>query len=277
MRSARSSLFLVVLLLTLPALCPAQDSGFLANWLHQVSRIQAEQPGWVTPVATVTPRLEQEVRFDLFDQALPNGRDLVNIDGGKGLEFIPAQNVEVLVNAPPYLLRHNPEVPDGFGDASFLVKYRLLSANAEKGNYIVTAFLGASLPTGTNRNGALSAIVTPTIAAGKGWGRFDVQSTLGVGLPTGHANLIGHPLTFNSAFQYRVLGRVFPEVEVNSTFYHGGRLDGNKQVFITPGIVVGKLPIHDRVGLTLGAGFQIAASSYHAYNHALIVTIRMPF
>lgn len=277
MRSALPTLALLASFLALPVLCHAQDQGFLANWLDHVSQIQAEQPHWVTPVATVTPRLEQEVRFDVFDQALPTGRDLVNLDGGKGLEFIPAQNVEVLVNVPPYLLRHNPGVPDGFGDVSFLVKYRLLSANEEKGNFIVTAFLGASLPTGSNRNGALSAVVTPTIAAGKGWGRFDVQSTLGVGLPTGHGNLLGHPVASNTALQYRVLGRVFPEIEVNSTFYNGGRLDGKKQVFVTPGIVVGKLPIHHRIGLTLGAGFQIAASRYYAYRHALIVTVRMPF
>ncbi len=29
-----------------------------------------------------------------------------------------------------------------FGDVSFLVKYRLLSANEEQGNYILTAFFG---------------------------------------------------------------------------------------------------------------------------------------
>lgn len=268
---------MVSLVFALSALCDAQDQGFPGNWLSRVSQIQAEQPHWVTPVATVTPRLEQEVRFDLMDQALPSGRDLVNIGGGKGVELIPAQNIEVLVNAPPYLLRHDPGLPDGFGDASFLVKYRLLSANEEKGNSIVTAFLGVSVPTGTNHNGALNAIITPTIAAGKGWGRFDVQSTLGVNLPVGHTAVLGRPVLSNTAFQYRILGRIFPEIEINSTFSHGGREDGKKHVFLTPGVVVGKLPIHHRVGLTLGAGFQIAVSQYHTCNHALIVTIRVPF
>lgn len=277
MKHSIPGLALLAILLSLPAACGAQEQSFLQNWLSHVSQIQAEQPHWVTPVATVTPRLEQEVRFDLFDQALPGGRDLVNIDGGKGLEFIPARNVEVLINMPPYLLRHDPVVPDGFGDVSFVVKYRLLSANEEGGNYILTAFLGASLPTGTNHNGALSAVVTPTIAGGKGWGPFDVQSTLGVKLPTGYSAVLGRPVLSNTAFQYRVRGRIWPELEINSTFYNGGRLDGKKQVFLTPGVVVGRLPIHHRVGLTMGAGFQVAATRYHAYNHALIVSIRMPF
>ena len=31
-------------------------------------------------------------------------------------------------------------VKDGFGDWGFLVKYRMLSANEERGKYILTAF-----------------------------------------------------------------------------------------------------------------------------------------
>jgi len=48
-------------------------------------------------------------------------------------------------------------------------------------NYVVTAFLGARIPTGSNTDGARNAVVTPTIGVGKGWGNFGVQSTVGVG------------------------------------------------------------------------------------------------
>ncbi len=52
----------------------------------------------------------------------------------------------------------------GFAGWPFLVRYRLLSVNEENGNYILTAFIGLSAPTGSqvNRNG--HAIFTPTIA-----------------------------------------------------------------------------------------------------------------
>ena len=43
-----------------------------------------------------------------------------NYDGGKGLELIPAENVEVIFDVAPYLSHHNPAVHDGFGDTAFL-------------------------------------------------------------------------------------------------------------------------------------------------------------
>ena len=40
---------------------PSQsNSGFIGRWLDSVTRIQAEQPSWVTLLVIVTPRLEQE-------------------------------------------------------------------------------------------------------------------------------------------------------------------------------------------------------------------------
>jgi len=50
-----------------------------------------------------------------------------------------------------------------------------------------------------------------------------------------------------------------------------------EQLFLTPGVVAGRFPIHNRVGLTIGAGMQIAATHFHTYNHALIFTARLPF
>ena len=33
---------------------------YFADWFPRVTRIQSEQPHWVTPLVTVTPRLEEE-------------------------------------------------------------------------------------------------------------------------------------------------------------------------------------------------------------------------
>ena len=265
------------ILLTAISSVPVFAQDWASDWLQRVSATQAEQPHWVTPVATVTPRLEQEIRYDFIHQITPAGDTVNNLGGGKGLEIIPTHNTELIFNIPPYFVHSNPTVADGFGDVSFLLKYRILSRNQEHGDYIVSAFLAGSIPTGSDKNGSTSAIVTPTIAFGKGWHKFDVQTTLGTGLPVDDTAEIGRTLLSNTAFQFHAARFIWPEIELNATHWYGGVRDGKTQNFVTPGLVLGRFPIHHRVGLTLGAGFQIATSSFHQYNHAFIGTIRMPF
>src|SRR5213080_5318263 len=133
---------------------PAQLHGqFLEQWQARVTQTQAEQPHWVTPLVTVTPRLEQEFRFDILRQRIPGGKDLLNLGGGKGLELIPSRRIEIIIAAPPpYLIHHDPNVKDGFGDETFLLKYRVASGNEEHGSYILTFFLSGSIPTGSYKN-----------------------------------------------------------------------------------------------------------------------------
>jgi hypothetical protein len=254
----------------------AQD-GYFSNWFDRVSRTQAEQPHWITPLATTTPRLEEEIRYDQLWQVNAKGVTTDNYDGGKGLELIPFRNVEVIFNAPPYLQHNNPAVQDGFGDVAFLVKYRMLAANEEHGNYILTAFLGWSLPTGSHTNGALRAIITPTIAYGKGFGNFDVQGTFGVGLPVADTGLVGRNYAWNNTLQYRLFRKFWPEVEFNSTFFQDGKNDGQKQNFVTPGLILGRFHLWRRLGLTFGGGYQIATTRFHTSNHNAILSVRLPF
>ncbi len=246
------------------------------SWLERVSATQAQQPHWVTPVATVTPRLEQEFRFDALHEQIPTG-NITNLDNGKGLELIPTHNTELLINLPPYLLHQSRTAEDGWGDVSFTMKYRFLSRNEQKGNAIITGFLTGSAPTGQYKNGSTSAIITPTLAAGKGWGPFDVQSTLGGTFPIDNINTLGRTIVSNTAFQAHTLKKLWPEVEINSTIWEGGTHDGKKQTFITPGLNLGRFPIHKRVAFVAGVGFQIAATHYNTYNHGFIGTLRMPF
>lgn len=246
------------------------------SWLERVSATQAAQPHWVTPVATVTPRLEQEFRFDVLHQETPTG-NVTNLDGGKGLELIPTWHTELLINLPPYLLHSNPKTLDGWGDVSFTAKWRFYARNEKKGNAILTGFLGGSIPTGQYKNGSISAVVTPTLAGGKGWGPFDIQATLGGTLPVNSVNKLGRTIVSNTAFQVHTLKKLWPEVEINSTFWEGGTNDGKKQTLITPGLNLARFPIHKRVAFVCGAGFQIAATHYNQYNHAFIGTLRLPF
>ena len=102
---------------------------------------QAAQPSWMTPLVTVTPRLEQEFRWDFYDQqngsatnGQGNGQHLINYGGpgGARVEFIPAYNWEVILAPPPYVTATGPKgSAEGWGDwPAFLVKYRIASANA---------------------------------------------------------------------------------------------------------------------------------------------------
>ena len=278
--------------------CPAQTSStssmsgsgffsaiedYFVDWFPRVTRIQSEQPHWITPIVTVTPRLEEEFRYDQFWQANPHGQATDNFGGGKGLELIPFQNVELILGVPAWIA-HNGHIPhedsDGWADETFLIKYRLLSANEENGNYIVTAFMGFSAPTGDDGNSNRHGIFTPTIAGGKGFGDFDVQSTAGISLPDGGLQRLGMPLAWNTAFQYRIFKYFWPEFEVNYTWWPNGEHEGQTQVFLTPGLIIGRLPVHERIGITVGFGYQVAVTdrpARPAYNHAAILTGRIPF
>ena len=271
------------LMLSIAALAAGQapsdsnrDSSFLQDRLAISKHADAEQPHWIAPLFTTTPRLLEQLRFDTTIQTKA-GYETTNFGAGKGLELIPFANTEILISTPPYLTHDKPGVQDGVGDMSFLLKYRVASGNEESGNYIVTAFLGASVPTGTYANGAPADIVTPTIAAGKGWGHFDFQTTFGVALPTDHLNKLGTPLAHNVAFQYRVLGKLWPEVEVNSTYWMNGSQDGKKQVFLSPGLIAGKFHLWKRLGVTVGGGVQIPATHFHTVDRSYLASVRFPF
>ena len=276
--SRSQSLFLLIIFSAF--LCNGNahaQTSWTARWLANVTATQSRQPHWITPLVLVTPRLEQEFRADFVRQLLPDNQQSWNYDNGKGLELIPQSHIEILINAPPYIQHSAPRTPDGISDVSFTMKYRILTANEQHGNYILTAFLGGTVPTGTYKNGSISSIVTPTLAGGKGWGRFDVESTLGGTLPIDSTAKLGRTVVWNSVAQEHVGRLLWPELEVNSSFTLGGTNNGKKQTFLTPGLVAGRFPLHNRIGLTLGAGMQIATTRYHTYNHALVLTARLPF
>lgn len=261
---------------------------FIGRYQARVTETQNEQPHWVTPLVTVTPRLEQELRTDFVHQYNSSDKPIWIYDNGKGLELIPEKHTELLFNLPPFFNRDNGE-SDGFGDVTFLLKERIFARNEEHGNGIITAFLGASVPTGKNGNGSCCAVVTPTLAVGKGFGLLALTSTAGGSLPVTNQKGLGHTIIWNNTVQYRLartgVARLFwPEVEFNSSFFKGGSNDGKIGTFITPGVIIGRIPLsHDatgkpgRLGLTFGAGEQISLTHFHTANHAAVFTVRLPF
>lgn len=260
----------------------ADDASFFANWLANVSSTQEEQPHWMTPLVTVTPRLEQEYRFDFSHSDKPKGVTLDNYGGGKGLEFIPSENTEIIVGVPAYEKQDTPNKPSatGLADENLLLKYRILSANEEHGNYIVTAFIGASLQTGGNAFTNNHTIVTPTLAAGKGWGDrdagVDVQSTLGVSVPSGGLDTLGRPLVWNTALQGHV-GKFWPEIETSYTHWYDGEHAGKDQTTVTYGATLGRFEIENRVKAILGVGYQTVQGTKVTLNHGMLATLRITF
>src|SRR5690348_16628220 len=86
---------------------PLAAQSWLDGYFARVARNQAEQPHWITPLITPTSRLDQKIRYDVSWQTRPNSRIFENYGGSKGLELIPANNVPVVINVPPYLVHNN--------------------------------------------------------------------------------------------------------------------------------------------------------------------------
>jgi hypothetical protein len=280
--------FAIAACLCLPASAQqSQPDTFFSRYQARVTATQDAQPHWITPLITVTPRLEQEFRTDFVHQYTTTGKEQWNYGNTKGLEFIPERHTEIIINLPPFI-DHQNGAKDGFGDIAFLAKERLFSRNEEHGNAIVTFFLAGSIPTGKNGNGSCCAIVTPTLAVGKGFGNLALTSTAGGTLPASNTQGLGRTIVWNNVGQYHLAKKgvahfFWPEFETNTTFFKGGPNDGKITTFATPGLLAGRIPLshsHDgrrHPGLTIGAGQQIALTHFHTANHATVITVRIPF
>jgi hypothetical protein len=253
------------------------QNDWVHKWLRRVDKTRTEQPHYVAPLITTHVDLVQQFRYDSYQQVAPSGAGTFNFGASKGLEIIPFSRVEAQVGVPPYMLHQTPGTHDGFGDVSIFLKFRAFAAPEGKGDYFVGFFLGGSFPTGTTPNGMGHTVWSPMLAGAKGWGKFDVQSTLSANLPTSGTNVLGRQVLFNNTVQYNVVKKVWPEVEVNSIFLKDGPNTGKKEAFVTPGLIIGSFPIAERLRFTFGGGIQIATTQFRPYNHRWIWTLRFPF
>ena len=247
--------------------------GLFHSWICMAEQAQATQPDWLSPLATTSGRLKQEFRFDTFDQPSAGGNRTYQLGGSKGLEFITSPRTQLLVGVPTYTVVSPNGPPNGFGDLPLQLKFRISAGERSEGNYLLTFILAVTAPTGSHRYGAGDAVLMPTLAFGKGYRRFDAQSTFGGNLPAGDTE----KLQWNTAFQYRTAWKVWPELEVNSTFYKTGPHAGDKQVFLTPGLGFGRVRVAGRFRFSFAVGVQIAATTFHTYNHRWIFSERLSF
>jgi hypothetical protein len=258
---------------------------YFGHWSERVEAAKASQPDWITPLATVTPRLEQEFRYDQNRQTLKNGNTVDIYGGGKGLELIPTERTEIIITVPSYQVTSGTASVSGFTDwPGILLKYRLWSANKKSGDYIVTLFAQYGLPTGALVYTNHDHVFTPTIAAGKGFGDFDIQATLGEAIPTHDNSNTGRLVQTNITVQYHISNLLWPELEMNRTDYIGGAKGGRSQTYLTPGLIVGRLPLGAGSKLIIGLGYQTPVSRIYSvspttptFNHNWILSVRTTF
>jgi len=251
--------------------------SLLDRWLRMTDKVEETQPDWLSPLATTSGRLKNEIRYDVYDQPTTGGNRQFQLGGNRGVELITSPRTQVLLGIPTYNITSPNGPPNGFGDLPLQVKFRIASAERTEGNYLLTFILAATAPTGAHRYGSGDGVVTPTLAFGKGWGRFDVQSTVGQSLPTGDTTKIGRQFQWNTAFQYRALWKLWPELETNAAFYETGKFAGERQLFLTPGIGFGRVHLNRRFRFSAAVGMQIATTEFHTYNHRWIFSQRISF
>ena len=140
-----------------PTPTPSSD-GFFTRWAARTSATQAKQPIWPVPLVTTYTGLIQVARTDILRQIAPARTDTWNFDNSKGVNLVPWANTELAVDLPPYI-KHNTTAVDGWGDFSFLVKYRIASGNAQNGSYTFSAWALTTVPSGQAKNGSTNASV----------------------------------------------------------------------------------------------------------------------
>jgi hypothetical protein len=260
----------------------------IASWHALAEQVRANQPAWSSPLITTTGMLEQRFRFDASQQHAGNGANTTVLDGGRGLDLIVSNSNEIQIAAPPYDVRSTPSGKGsliGFGDWAFVrVKQQLAASPASGGDYFVTVWLQVQAPIGIPplTNNAWTYI--PTLAFGKGWGDFDIQATVAAVLPNSNVSVLGDQIQTNIAFQYHLLKIFWPEFEVNWTYWADGQRGGLNQVFLTPGLVIGRFKLSEDIAFTTGVGYQVAVSPHYqatpltpAYNNAWVFTTRFNF
>jgi len=239
------------------------------------------QPSFITPLVESDPRLVQFGRVSVAHQYTAARTETVNYGNVHGIGIIAANRYEFDVIQPAYIQHNSAAAADGFGDTTISAKARIVSGNAQHGNYIVSALLGHTFATGSYKNGALTDSFSPTLAAALGIKkRFDVESTLGGAMPTGKIATQGRSIAWNALTQFHANPHVWLELENNATFYFSGSHDGKMQNFVTPAAFyvarrASWKPTHPF--WIINGGMQIATSGFHTYNHNLIAETRLIF
>lgn len=239
----------------------------------------ALQPTWIGPLIQSDSRLTQGARFSVARSSAP-GAQIFSYGNNHGITLIAGTRFQFDLNPPSFFRNHSAQLQDGWGNASTQVKFRIASGNANHGNFAVAAILEHGFAPGARQNAMLTGYDVPRLAAGKAFGRFDLQSTLDAVLPTGKIDRQGRAMDWNMTAQVHTTSRTWLDIENNATVIFGGPNDGRTQNFITPAafFAVRKKEWGPRHPVAVfDGGMQIATSRFYCYNHNLITELRILF
>jgi hypothetical protein len=82
---------------------------------------------------------------------------------------------------------------------------------------------------------------------------------------------------WNTVFQYQAAGKLWPELEANCTWFTTGKYAGETQLFLTPGLGIGRVHLAGRFRFSTAVGVQIAATQFHSYDHRWMFSTRVSF
>jgi hypothetical protein len=245
------------------------------------AQAKAVQPDMACPFLVFCPFLSHGNKEQFTRQKLSTGAQPWNLGGGFGPLFILTPRMLVAPTIPKYMINDSPQTRNGFGDAAVMTQFRLFSGNKDHGNYTLDAAMQHTWPTGSGRNGNPSATSTYWLAGGKAVGAFNAQSSLGRTSPAAAGvAALGHPLSWNTAFQFHATKLLWMDFESNTTFFRGGAHAGLTQSYVTPGIIARGihprfLPARNR--LVFGAAMEVATTHFHTSDHNLILDWKFSF
>jgi hypothetical protein len=294
----RRALLVAPLLLVLLAgragaqtLDPGALGHYYQQWIDMVHRThEDEQPDWMTPLVTVIPTLQQEIRTDFSFSDAPHNLETYSYLT-KGTEVIPTDRQELIFGNPTYVTRNPPRnaPSSGLADWSFLYKYRILAAPNDDGNYVLTFLFSSTYATGAKSVSASHDFFSPLLGFGKGWHDFDYQATIGPSIADGEISKLGTPVVWNSVFQYHLrfptpflsednrVSSLWPEFETAWSAYPNGEAPGMQQLSLTFGAIAGRFNVYGHAHFVLGMVYQFAVTHARANNHQFLVTMRIPF
>lgn len=259
-----------------------QDPGtsWFERWRRMTAETKERQTNWMTPLVTTTSRLEQRIRYDVYDETKGNGNKEYNFGAGKGVSLIVTPTDEFTFSLPNYI--DEPGVPASTGWAGEVLqwRHRIMSSPENQKNYVFSVQLSALTPTAVIPNTSNHWIWTPSLLFGKGWGNFNFIVNLGSQWADGDNSKLSAPIIWNVAFEYRI-GRITPCLEINSQPSISGFVPtGSPGLFVLPELLIGRFTIKEDIRYYFGIGYQIAlehSSIEEKYANALIVKFHLLF
>ena len=226
-------------LLALAAMCVASaypawaQQSFYQRVRNNNASMAALQPSWLGPLIQSDARLGQAIRFSVSNSTMP-GEQQINYGNNHGISLIAAQRFQLDFNPPSFFRDHSSLQKDGFGNAGTQVKMRLASGNAEHGNFAVSALLYHAFGPRVEQNQLLTAFYVPSIAAGKGFGRFALLSQVGSVLPTAKVAQQGQAIEWNFTAQAHTPRTPISMLRATRSLSSRAPFSGKTQNFLTP-------------------------------------------